>query len=251
MTNAKNTQDATMPLTVKNISKAYKSKPVLKSVSLEVKPGEMFGLIGLNGIGKTTLIKTILGLVREDEGSIRLFAESHKKASSRRHIAYLPEKFQPSWYFRGHEYLRLSCAYYGTQYEPEIAEDFSKKLGLDPEALPHPIRRYSKGMGQKLGLIGAFMSEAPLLILDEPMSGLDPQARRQLKGVLREEKKKGKAIFFSSHILADIQEICDRLAIIDEGEVTFVGTPSKFMSTYAPKKNSHVEEAFLSAIGQL
>ena len=233
------------PLEISNITKHYGENRVLDNVSLSLKPGELFGLIGLNGVGKTTLIKTILDLTRSDSGDARLFGEDCRQAHARRNISYLPEKFQPSRYLRGREYLAFSLAYFGREFDLEAAKKGAAALDLDPEKLESKVGSYSKGMGQKLGLLGAFLVDAPFLILDEPMSGLDPRARILLKNKLLENKAQGKTIFFSSHILSDIDEICDRIGIISDSKLIFVGTPQEFKRSHPAET---LEKSFLQAI---
>ncbi len=233
------------PLEVKNITKRYGDNLVLDNISLSLEPGELFGLIGLNGVGKTTLIKNILDLTRPDSGEARIFGKSCMDASARTNISYLPEKFQPSRYLRGKEYLELSLAYFGKPFDMEQARQEAVRLDLDPQALENKVGSYSKGMGQKLGLIGAFLIDAPFLILDEPMSGLDPRARIMLKEKLLDCKARNKTIFFSSHILSDIDEICDRIGVISNSRLIFLGTPQHFKQT---NKGETLEKSFLSAI---
>jgi len=233
------------PLEVNHISKRYGSNQVLDDVSLSLLPGELFGLIGLNGVGKTTLIKTILDLTRPDQGNARLFGESCSDAKARRHISYLPEKFQPSRYLRGREYLSLSLSYFGREFNLHQARSEAALLDLEPDKLENKVGSYSKGMGQKLGLIGAFLVDAPFLILDEPMSGLDPRARILLKEKLLACKAQGKTIFFSSHILSDIDEICDRIGVISDSKLIFLGTPQEFKRTHPSES---LEKSFLRAI---
>ena len=238
------------PLAIQNVTKIYGTRKVLDGVEISLKAGEIFGLIGLNGVGKTTLIKIILDLLDAESGSVSLFGESHLAAKSRRHLCYLPEKFQPSPYLKGHEFLRLAAAYYQLGYRKEDAISLAEKLDLDPAALSQKIMRYSKGMGQKLGLMSAFMSKTPLLILDEPMSGLDPKARVYLKRCMQEYAAAGNSIFFSSHILADMEQICDRIAVLHQGRILFTGAAADFKSRYA-LKGQNLEETFLSAIEKL
>lgn len=237
--------ESVAPLQIENIHKSFLSKKVLSDISLSLTQGEVFGLIGLNGIGKTTLIKTILDLIVADSGSVSLFGESSLVESSRKHLVYLPEKFQPSRYLKGNEYLSLSVSYYGKKYDHERARSEAQALALDVDALDKRIGSYSKGMGQKLGLMGALMADTPLLILDEPMSGLDPRARIMLKERLVKLKDEGRTLFFSSHILADIDEICDRIGIIHNGRLLYVGTPKEFR---AQQGDVSLERAFLQSI---
>jgi ABC-2 type transport system ATP-binding protein len=236
---------ATLPLEISAVAKHYGSHQVLSDISLALETGELFGLIGLNGVGKTTLIKTILDLTRPDAGAVRLFGEDCRNAGARRNICYLPEKFQPSRYLRGREYLALSLSYFGRAFDLEQARKEAVLLDLDPAQLENKVGGYSKGMGQKLGLIGAFLIGAPFLILDEPMSGLDPKARILLKDRLLACKKEGKTIFFSSHILSDIDEICDRIGVISDSRLIFLGTPQHFK---AVNPADSLEKSFLRAI---
>ncbi|MFO1241912.1 MAG: ABC transporter ATP-binding protein [Rickettsiales bacterium] len=236
---------AASPLKVDSIFKKFSAHQVLDDFSLELQPGEIFGLIGLNGAGKTTLIKIILDLLNQDQGEVTLFGESSRTIESRRFLSYLPEKFTPSRYLKGKEYLQLSLSFYNKEYDHAQARAEAESLDLNPDALDRLVGSYSKGMGQKLGLIGAFMIDTPLLILDEPMSGLDPKARILLKAKMLAAKKAGKAIFFSSHILADIDEISDRIAILHDAKRRFLGTAEQFKSSFPGQS---LEQAFLSAI---
>jgi ABC-2 type transport system ATP-binding protein len=236
-----------IPLSVQNVSKAFDKQPVLNDVSLELKQGEIFGLIGLNGIGKTTLIKIILGLILADAGEITIFGDSWKKVAAKRHLAYLPEKFQPSRFLTGKEILSLAHSYYNQPYDHEKAREQAALLGLNPDVLNKRVSSYSKGMGQKIGLIATLMVDTKLIILDEPMSGLDPKARIQLKARLRQVRDEGRTIFFSSHILADIEEICDRIAILHDTSFRFFGTTHEFKTAHP---NISLEQAFLNVIGE-
>jgi ABC-2 type transport system ATP-binding protein len=233
------------PLVIDAVSKAYGTHKALQQASLSLQQGEIFGLIGLNGAGKTTMIKTILNLIYADEGRIEIFGHPSFDVEARRQLSYLPEKFQPSRYLRGIEYLDLSLSYYGKGVDREQARKTCAALDLNPDVLDQRVGSYSKGMGQKLGLAAALMIAAPLYILDEPMSGLDPRARIALKDELLKAKKAGSTVFFSSHILSDIDEICDRIGVIHQGEILYVGTPKDFKAIHAEQ---HLERAFLNAI---
>lgn len=234
-----------LPLLVNNINKTYASNKVLDNVSFFLETGEIFGLIGLNGAGKTTLIKIILDLINCESGKVAISGIDTKNINSRKKLSYLPEKFQPSRYLRGMEYLDLALSYYGQPLDKELAKVKAQELDLNPEVLMSRVGSYSKGMGQKLGLTGAFLIDATLLILDEPMSGLDPSARIKLKNELLTNKKSGKTVFFSSHILSDIDEICDRIGILHNGKLHFIGTPSEFKEKMSEKS---LEKAFLQLI---
>jgi len=235
------------PLSLEAISKSYGKHQVLEEISFSLKPGEIFGLIGLNGVGKTTLIKIILDLAKADGGEARMFGELCTTVAARERISYLPEKFSPSRYLKGMEHLSLALSYYGKKLDTEKALQMAEDLDLDPQALTRKVGSYSKGMGQKLGLIGAFMVDQPFMILDEPMSGLDPRARIKLKDVMLRAKAEGKTLFFSSHILSDIDEICDRIGIIHDKKLVYLGTAAEFKPTFG---EASLERAFLKAIGE-
>jgi len=236
---------STAPLTVHNIQKSYDGRKVLEAIDFTLQEGEIFGLVGLNGAGKTTLIKIILDLVKAEGGEAKIFGASAAAREARRKLSYLPEKFQPSRYLKGFEYLDLSLSYYRKKLDPEQAKAGARGLDLNPQVLGDRVGSYSKGMGQKLGLLGAFLIDSQLLILDEPMSGLDPRARILLKEMLLAARGQGKTIFFSSHILSDIDEICDRIGVIHEGKLFFIGTPAEFKQRY---KDVSLEKAFLNSI---
>ncbi len=237
------------PLEVEHLFKHFHNSAVLEDVHLTIAPGECFGLVGLNGIGKTTFIKIILGLLSHDphpKTKIHFLGKPIHHMKTRQQVSFLPEKFQPSPYLKGHEFLRLTLAYYDKQYDTPKAAKQAEALGLNPDALSKKISSYSKGMCQKLGLIGVLLTNTPLLILDEPMSGLDPSARIYLKEALLAYVAKGNTLFFSSHILSDIEEICSTIGVLHDRRLLFTGTPKAFKSQH---KHDQLERAFLRAIG--
>jgi ABC-2 type transport system ATP-binding protein len=234
----------TAPLWVQGLSAGYGKKTVIRDVTLQVEDGEIFGLVGLNGAGKTTLIKALLGL-SESKGDATIFGQAIGPPQSRSKLAYLPEKFQPSPLLRGWEFLSLTLSYYGLPLDRAIAGDLCEGLDLDRAALDRSGRTYSKGMGQKLGLLGTMLTGLPLLILDEPMSGLDPRARIKLKDRLLDYRTTGKTVFFSSHILADVEEICSRIAIMHAGQLIFTGPTTDLLQRFA---GGNLERSFLNAI---
>jgi len=239
--------DQTIPLRVDAISKSYGIHQVLDGISFDLKPGEIFGLVGLNGAGKTTLIKILLDLAEANNGAASIFGEPSNTVKARERISYLPEKFSPSRYLKGDEYLSLALSYYGKKLDKQAARQLAADLDLNPDVLGRKVGGYSKGMGQKLGLIGAFMVDQPFMILDEPMSGLDPRARIALKEVMLRARGEGKTLFFSSHILSDIDEICDRIGIIHNSKLVYLGTAAEFKPTF---NEATLERAFLKAIGE-
>lgn len=234
------------PLDIRGLAAGYGKAMVIHDVTLSVAPGEIFGLIGLNGAGKTTLIKAVLGLSRS-QGEARIFGRPAGPPQSRAALAYLPEKFHPSPLLRGWEFLSLTLGFYGRGLDRERAADLCAGLDLDRAALDRSGRTYSKGMGQKLGLAATLLTGLPLLILDEPMSGLDPRARILLKDRLLDYRRAGNTVFLSSHILADLEEICDRVAVMHKGRLIFVGPPAEMMARAA---GGTLERAFLATIDQ-
>jgi ABC-2 type transport system ATP-binding protein len=235
------TNNTANPLQIVNISKQFAEHKVLQDVSITVNQGEIYGLVGLNGIGKTTLIKIILGLLKQDAGQIQLYGKANNIPDIKKKYSYLPEKFHPSSFLKGEEFLSLSISYYGKNYNRQEAIELCEELDLSPKVLDSRIGNYSKGMGQKLGLVSAFMADTPLLILDEPMSGLDPRARIALKKKLKQYIQNGKrSIFFTSHILSDIEAICERIAILDNGKIHYEGSVKQFVA-----QASNLEEAFI------
>lgn len=234
-------------LKINNVSVAYNGKPAITDISLEVKSGEIFGLMGLNGAGKTSLIKCILALRNQDNGTISIFGSDREAKESKSKLAYLPEKFEPPWFLSGMEFLKFSLKLYSQKLEKEHIISAAQSLALDTDALKRKVNTYSKGMRQKLGILGTVLTGCPLFILDEPMSGLDPLARSLVKKMLVDAKANGRTIFLSSHILADMDEICDRVALLHKGEIRFVGTPEELK-----KKTStaNLEQAFLDFIAE-
>lgn len=235
----------TIPLKISNVYKSFKDKDVLNNIDLQIEKGEIFGLVGINGVGKTTLIKVMLNLLQQDKGSVSFFGSDVANIKTRKNIAYLPEKFHPSSYLKGKEFLELCLSFYKKKFDLELAKKMAESLDLDPAVLDYKISKYSKGMGQKLGLLSTFLVDVPLLLLDEPMSGLDPKARIRLKDLLLDYKNKGNTVFFSSHILIDVEEICDRIAVINEGRVIFCGSSKELLKKH---KEKNLERAFLKAI---
>jgi len=233
------------PIEITELCSRYGEMRVLERITLTVRPGETVGLIGLNGAGKTTLLKSILMLMRPLAGTVRLFGEPHESPSSRARLAYLPEKFQPPGHLCGLDFVRMTLAFHHRSARRAAISVRAEQLDLDPSVLNRRIRTYSKGMAQKLGLLATLMTDLPLLILDEPMSGLDPKARMRLKQQLAGCRARGQAVFLSSHILADHDELCDRIAILHRGRLDYVGSPAQLKER---EKAATLETAFLTAI---
>lgn len=232
-------------LSFKNVSIHYGKKQAVFDVSVSIPEGAIFGLMGLNGAGKTTLIKALLGLRDMRAGEILLNGENSALPSARKILAYLPERFDPPWFLKGDEFIRFSMSLYGTHFDRDAMNNMAQRLRLDPGVLGNRMSTYSKGMRQKVGLMATVLSGCRLLVLDEPMSGLDPGARAAVKDVLKEIKKAGRTIFFSSHILGDMDEICDCVTIIHQGRKIFDGTPTEVKMKGG---SDSLERAFLELI---
>ena len=227
------------------LAKRYGKLDALKRVDLDVPAGEAFGLVGANGAGKTTLIKCTLDLCACDSGSVEIFGVAARLPKSRRRLAYLPERFVPPHYLRCREFLELMLELAGSRYDPSRAQRLLEELELERDVLERPVRQLSKGMTQKLGLASCFLVERDLFVLDEPMSGLDPATRVAVKSVLRRLSAEGRTLFFTSHVLADVEELCSSIAVLDRGTVRFRGSPAALCARYA---QTHLERAFMRCI---
>ncbi len=236
-------------LNILGVSKVFttknSTKTILSDISLAVKEGSIFGLLGLNGIGKTTTIKIMLDLLKPTSGYVEFFGQNHQDHKSRMNICYLPEKFQPSGYLTGYESVELSLEFFNRKVTRTLIAQMAERLDLQADALDKKISSYSKGMGQKIGLVACFLSGTKLLILDEPMSGLDPKTRIKVKEVATDYKNQGNTIFFSSHILADIDEICDDIAVLHNAKIVFRGKTEELKQKY---NEQSLEKAFLKSI---
>ena len=232
-------------LQFQGVCKTYGGAGALADFTLTVQPGECFGLVGANGAGKTTLIKCLLDFCEADAGAMAIFGVPHGQTASRARLAYLPERFNPPHYLSGADFLRYMAQMHRIEYEPGAARALLHELDLDPAALDKPVRAYSKGMNQKLGLAACMLSRKDLLVLDEPASGLDPRARILLKRKLQSLRDEGKTIFFTSHSLADIEEMCGRVAVIDGGKLRFAGTPAELMHS---QNAGDMEQAFMALL---
>lgn len=220
----------TPALTISGLTKQYGAQPVWSNLSLAIAPGTCVGLIGLNGAGKTTLFRSILDLVQVDAGTIEISGVSHLNTASHAHLAYLPERFMPPLELSGVDFLHYSLALAGASYDTQRIAALSQELQLESTLLKKPVRRLSKGTTQKLGLLAVMLMAKKLYLLDEPMSGLDPLARRVVKQALHAMKKSGAAILMSTHALHDVYSVCDRMVVLHHGRINFDGTPEAFMA---------------------
>jgi ABC-2 type transport system ATP-binding protein len=172
-------------LRFESVSKSWRNTPSLSGISFAVPKGASFGLVSANGAGKTTLLKCLLDFCEPDQVRITLFGMPHRDTAARGRVAYLPERFNPPHYITGRDFLRDMAGPHRTAYDETAAIALLQEIDLDTAALGKPVRAYSKGMNQKLGLAACIRSREDLLILDEPTSGLDPRARILLKRKLK------------------------------------------------------------------
>ncbi|MEM7026894.1 MAG: ABC transporter ATP-binding protein, partial [Pseudomonadota bacterium] len=226
---------------------SYGKTEILRDISFSITEGESVGLVGMNGAGKSTLIKCILDFVSIKSGNIQIFSQQHLDTDARNTLAFLPEKFLPPYYLTGRNFINYMAELYNITIEEDAIELIFKILDLELSALHKPVRQYSKGMAQKLGLAACFLSDRPLFILDEPMSGLDPKARAFLKDYLLQLKEKGKTLFFSTHLLNDVESLCDRIIILHHGMLCFNGSLQACCEHYQVQT---LEQAYLANIEQ-
>ena len=216
-----------------NLCKTYKGKTTaLGGLNLEVHSGEVFGFLGPNGAGKTTTIHLLLNFIRPTKGTAFLFEQPVTCTETHRRLGYLPESVNLHDYYRGGRLLEFYAGLLGlpsAARSPRV-EELLKLMDLQ-EARDKPISKYSKGMLQRIGLAQAMLNDPELLILDEPTSSLDPVGRREFRDILLGLKRRGKTIFISSHILSEVESVCDRVAILQNGQLRRVGTLQELSST--------------------
>ena len=237
--------DSAPAVRVQGLVKRFGALSALANVTLVVDSGEAFGLVGANGAGKTTLIKCALDLCAYDAGSIEIFGISVREAASRRRLSYVPERFLPPHYLRAREFLEMMLRLAGGRYDAARVARLLEELELERDVLERPVRGLSKGMTQKLGLAAGFLLERDLYVLDEPMSGLDPAARVAVKSVLRRLARERRTLFFTSHVLADVEELCSSIAVLDAGALRWRGTPKALCERYG---EARLESAFMKCI---
>lgn len=227
---------------VKNLTKIYGQYKVVNNLSFNVSTGTMFGFLGPNGAGKTTAMKLIIGLNQSDKGKISINNKSMAQINNRSIIGYMPE--DP--YFYEHLSAKEFMSFMKSLFKRND-EDVAKILemvGLADTGKKR-IGQFSKGMKQRLGLAQALVNDPDYLFLDEPLDGLDPIGRQEFKQILLNLKKRGKTIMFNSHILSDVEEICDQIGVIDHGKLVYSGSVKKF------RGNKTLEEAFVDKLTQI
>ena len=249
-----------LALNIENLHKSFslgfmlKKKKILKGISLAVNEGEIFGYLGPNGAGKTTTIKCILGLIFPDQGKIELFGHSHLSLQAKAQTGFLPE----NPYFYDHLTASEFLTFYSQLFSikknerEEKIKGLLRIVGLEQSA-DLQLRKFSRGMLQRIGLAQSLLNDPSLVLLDEPLGGLDPIGRKEIRDIIVELKQEGKTVFLSSHILQDIEMICDRVAIIVNGEVVNQGTLKDLISEkilFTEIELSGVEEKELKNLGE-
>ncbi len=237
---------------VEHLTKRYgKTFTAVDDISFEVKKGEIVGFVGQNGAGKTTTIKTLTGIIQPTEGKITVngFDVVGQALDAKQSIAYVADN--PDMFLRlsGFEFINLMADIYKVPKEERDArvKTMAERFEIT-EALARPMSDYSHGMRQKMMVCAALVHNPPVWILDEPMTGLDPKAAFELKNMMREHAAAGNCVFFSTHVLEVAEQLCDKILIIRQGKLVFVGTLEELRVAY-PEKT--LEDIFLEINGEL
>jgi ABC-2 type transport system ATP-binding protein len=210
------------PIETEGLTKRFGSFTALDGLTIHVEAGEVYGFLGPNGAGKSTTIRAVLGLARPSAGWARVFGFDSwsERNQAHRHLAFVPAEFAPWPTLRGGEMLDLLGRVHGG-YDAELREQLCKRFDFDPSKRG---REYSRGNRQKIAIIAAFMVEPQLLVFDEPTSGLDPLMEIEFRSCVEEARANGQTVFLSSHILSEVEAVCDRVAILRRGRLVEVGT---------------------------
>ena len=241
-------------ITFNNVWKRYSKElfrsgpPALQSVSFNLAQRQTLGLVGANGAGKSTSIRLLMDFIRPDQGTIHLFDRPASDLSLRNRVGYLPETASFPANLTVLDLIRFTGTTCGMtpQQQRERSEHLLRELGIW-EARKKRLRTYSKGMQQRANFVLALLNDPDLLILDEPMSGLDPLGRGQIIDLIQHLKDQGKTILFCSHILGDVDRLVDQLLVLHKGQVLFNGQPSDLLAQFGV---STIEAAFLALIRQ-
>ena len=221
---------------IRNLSKVYrdfwgrKKVQALNSLSLDVKKGEVFGLLGPNGSGKTTTLKLLLGLLFPSEGQVRILGQPAHDVEKNERIGYLPEESYLYKFLNADETLDFYSKLFKMTpaQRKERRDRLIERVGLQ-HARRRQLKEYSKGMTRRIGLAQALINDPELVLLDEPTSGLDPLGTAEMKEMIRELKNEGKTVVMCSHLLADVQDVCDRIAILFRGELKVIGNVQELL----------------------
>ena len=232
---------------IENLSKSYnKKEKTIKNINIEIKNGEIFGFLGPNGAGKTTTIKMITGILNIDEGDIKIDGNSIRKSpiEAKKLFGYVPDNPDMFLKLKGIEYLNFIADIYEVNEldRKKRIEELSKIFEIQ-NALHQKIETYSHGMRQKIIIIGSLLHNPNNWIIDEPMTGLDPKATFELKKIMRKKVENNQCVFFLTHILDVAEKICDRIGIINKGELIFIGTIEEIKNEL--KENKSLEELFM------
>ena len=232
---------------IKNVSKSYKKgKKVIDNINLEIRDGEIFGFLGPNGAGKTTTIKMITGILDIDEGDSLIDGNSIKTnpLEAKKRFGLVPDNPDIFIKLKGIEYLNFIADIYKISEEERIEKikNLSKQFEME-NVLNNKIQSYSHGMRQKIVIMATLLHDPQNLILDEPMTGLDPRSSFDLKRIMREHTKQNKSVFFSTHILEVAERLCDRVGIINRGKLVFIGTYEEMKREF--NKKASLEELFM------
>jgi ABC-2 type transport system ATP-binding protein len=235
---------------ITKLTKSYGKQKVVENLSLEIKKGEIFGFLGPNGAGKTTAMKVIVGLNQPDDGKVEIEGNNLEKLASRQIIGYMPENANYYDHLAAEEFLIFMINLFANKKSKVKNQKSELKLKIQKllelvglkDVGKKPIQEFSKGMKQRLGLAQALINNPDYLFLDEPLDGLDPIGRLEFKKIFLTLKKQGKTIFLNSHILSDIEEICDKIGIINKGKLIYSGEIKKFTGRLS------LEKKFVEAI---
>ena len=232
---------------IENVTKSYiRGKKSVDNINLEIKDGEIFGFLGPNGTGKTTTIKMITGILNPDQGDIYIDGKSIKKEpiEAKKAFGFVPDSPDMFLKLKGIEYLNFLAQIYEVpeKEKKERIQKLTKKFEIYNN-LNEQIESYSHGMRQKIVICGALLNNPKNWILDEPMTGLDPKSSFDLKEMMKEHSRKGNAVFFSTHVLEVAEKLCDRVGIINNGKLAFVGTLDEMKAQF--NENTSLEELFL------
>lgn len=225
-------------LEVESLKKSFvlpfsrKKVQAIDGLSFQVKSGGVVGFLGANGAGKTTTLKIILGLIFKDQGSIKLFEKPFDDFSVRRKIGFLTERPYFYDYLTGREFLQFCGRLFKLKQFDKKINNLLDEVGL-AHAADRPMRQYSKGMLQRIGIAQALINDPEFLILDEPMSGLDPDGRAEIGRIIKSAQRKGATIFFSTHLLPDVEALCDRVVMIDKGKLVVEEKVATLLDQYA------------------